>query len=386
MTSHPHPTTMPPSTIPDDNNEEEHTEDSSSQSSTPSITSPQFPLFAALPPELRHHIWRLAVPSPGINFFNVHCIPNDHEGCNKSTSPPWVYLDLRRLSIEDSDADVSYYDPSTWQARLAVRQSCREARDIGTVPASKSANITLTRPRRGLFVRAGDGLVRKMTPRGGAGANNTTTPSDDLDSIIGEFELEPGHEPEPVVRRTVQVHVDDVLCLSVENCSFNLPHEETPSFDADDGWAYDPQLTPRLPPQIPASRLCAGMACLTVASLSIAVEPTFNLLYSHIPEYWDLWPDQMLLMFDVLAHEDKGRSEEELTTPIHEEVFWDRFGDRYARLPWLAGDLSTVVNPPQLSSVKYRLAKLGPETNDIRDQYLRSALLPSPKRPARMTR
>ncbi|KAI8953097.1 hypothetical protein F4801DRAFT_154306 [Xylaria longipes] len=379
MTSRPHPPI-------DDDDDEEDTESSSLSSTSSESSSPQFqfPQFAALPPELRHHIWRLAVPSPGINFFNVHCFPNDHAGCNRSTSPPWAYLDLRRLSIEDDDAAVSRYDPSAWQARLAVRQTCREARDVCAVPASKSATITLTRPRRGLFVRAGDGQLRKTPLR--ANDNNQSG------SVI---------EPEPVVRRTVEVHADDVLCLSVENCSFNLPHEETPSFpddddddddvdvdglattgDADEGWAYDPQLTPKLPQQIPASRLCASMARCSTAPLRITTDALFGLLYSHIPGYLELrpgelWPGRLLLMFDAVTQAVGERDLAELTsTP---EVVWDRFGDCYVRLPWRTGDF----NPPDGFPIMYRLTKVWPETNDIRERYLRSALLYSPKRPAR---
>ncbi|KAI1747110.1 hypothetical protein F4782DRAFT_451460 [Xylaria castorea] len=398
MTSHPHPhsTTMPLPAIHDEDTEEE----SSSQSSASSTTSPQFAHFTALPPELRHHIWRLAIPSPGINFFNVHCFPNDHAGCSRSTSPPWAYLDLRRLTIEDSDADVSRYDPSAWQARLAVRQSCREARDLCTVPASKSAIITLTRPRRGLFVRAGDGQLRKTPLR--APVVSSTAAADNNNDITNKSAGGRVIEPEPVVRRTIEVHVDDVLCLSVENCSFNLPHEETPSFpdeeddddndggvdglattgDADEGWAYDPQLTPRLPAQIPAGRVCASLTRCSMAPLRITTDALFGLLYSHIPGYLELrpgelWPGRLLLMFDAVTQAVGERDPEELTpTP---EVVWDRFGDCYVRVPWRTGDF----HPPDGFPIMYRLTKVWPETNDIRDRYLRSALLHSSKRPAR---
>ncbi|KAI0429450.1 hypothetical protein F5Y09DRAFT_331822 [Xylaria sp. FL1042] len=341
----------------------------------------QFSRFGDLPPELRHQIWRFAVPSPGINFFNVHCFPNDHEGCNRSTSPPWAYLDLRRLDIEDDDDDVFCYDPSSWQARCAVRQSCREARLICTIPDAQAATITLTRPKRGLFVRAGDGQLRK-------------TPLHVQDDNVGESLTE------PVVRRTVQVHVNDILVLSVENCSFNLPHEEAPFFpsddddvdglatgDADEGWAYDPQLTPELPRVIPASRLCAGMARCSPAPLRSIADALLGLLYSHIPEYFQLHPRErwsgpllfghFLLMFDSLTQAVGDRELEELTSSP--EAVWDRFGDCYVRLPWRTGDF----NPPQGFPITYRITKVWPETNDMRVRYLRSALLHSPKRPAR---
>ncbi|KAI0855773.1 hypothetical protein F4860DRAFT_448100 [Xylaria cubensis] len=365
-------TTMPPAIITDD----EDTEDTSSQSSTSSTASPQFTLFTSLPPELRHQIWRLAVPSPGINFFNVHCFPNDHCNCNKSTSPPWAYLDLRRLSIDDSDADVSHYDPSAWQARQAVRQSCREARDIATIPASKSATITLTRPRRGLYVRAGDGQLRGLTP---------PRPITRADGIT-KFAPITRPNVEPVVHRTIQVHVDDILCLSVANCSFNLPLEE--SLSQDTGWAYDPQLTPQLPEQIPANRVFAGMTRRDAFFCNSHRAPVHSLLYSHVPEYQEepfpdvSWTGPLRLMFDDEATQAVGnnnrRDREELTpTPTPEDVVWDRFGDCYVRSPERA---SQPRDMPSL--ITYYLTKVRPETNDIRDRYLRSALLHSPKRPA----
>ncbi|KAI1276874.1 hypothetical protein F5Y07DRAFT_123783 [Xylaria sp. FL0933] len=346
-----------------------------------SEAAPQFPRFGDLPPELRHQIWRFAVPSPGINFFNVHCFPNDHEGCNRSTSPPWAYLDLRRLDIEDDDDDVFYYDPSAWQARYAVRQSCREARLICAIPDSQAATITLTRPKRGLFVRAGDGQLRK-------------TPLQIQDDKVGESFIE------PVVRRTVQVHVNDIVVLSVENCSFNLPHEEAPFFPdydvdglatgmtLDEGWAYDPHLTPELPRAIPANRLCAGMARCSPAPLRMIADALLGLLYSHIPGYLQSRPQQVewsghlffghfLLMFDALPQAVGERELEELTSDP--EVVWDRFGDCYVRLPWRTWDL----NPTGGFPITYRITKVWPETNDLRERYLRSALLHSPKRPAR---
>ncbi|KAI0188611.1 hypothetical protein EV127DRAFT_118645 [Xylaria flabelliformis] len=376
MTSHPHPTTtMPPTTPSATISDDEDTEDTSSQSlaystsSTSSTTSPQFTLFTSLPPELRHHIWRLAVPSPGVNFFNVHCFPNDHFDCNKGTSPPWAYLDLRRLSIDHSDADVSHYDPSAWQARQAVRQSCREARDIATIPASKSVTITLTRPRRGLYVRAGDGQLRRLTP---------PRPIMRADGIT-KFAPITRPDVEPVVHRTIQVHVDDILCLSVENCSFNLRLEE--SFSQDTGWAYDPQLTPELSAQIPANRVFAGMA-RRGAFYQPHRAPVYSLLYTHVPEYQEepfpdvSWARPLRIMFDDEATQAVGnnkRDPEELTPTIGA---WDRFGDCYVRSPELA---SQPRDMPSL--ITYYLTKVRPETNDIRDRYLRSALLHSPKRP-----
>ncbi|TGJ82509.1 hypothetical protein E0Z10_g6248 [Xylaria hypoxylon] len=344
-------------------------------------TQPLFSHFNDLPPELRHQIWRFAVPSPGINFFNVHSFPMDHEGCCRSVSPPWVYLDLRRLDIEDDDDEVFRYDPSTWQARDAVRQSCHEARLICSIPESKAAAITLTRPRRGLFVRAGDGQLRNTPLR--IGSND-----------VGVFFIE------PVVRRTVQVHVDEMLCLSVENCSFNLPYEETPLFpdddgvvegliienDFDDGWAYDPQLTPELPRTIPASLLCASMGRCSLGSLRCSADALRGLLYGHIPEYQDPNPSEMwstrvrlgrlLLMFDALTQAIGERNLDELTSDL--VVLWDRFGDCYVRLPWRRGSL----DHPDSLPITYRLTKIWPETNNIRERYVRSALLRSPKRPA----
>ncbi|KAI3319493.1 hypothetical protein HD806DRAFT_261498 [Xylariaceae sp. AK1471] len=373
---------MPPSTTTTDDDDSSDDSCSSTSDFTSSQPVSQFSRFGDLPPELRHLIWRFAIPSPGINFFNVHCFPNDHVGCNRSTSPPSAYLDLRRLDIEHHDHEVFRYDPSSWQARYSVRQACREARLICVIPESKAATITLTRPKRGLFVRAGDGQLRTtpLHPRRNTGHD---------EGIAVPL-------TEPVARRTVQVHIDDILSLSVENCSFNLPHEETPSFSSDDdvdglatgnadeGWAYDPQLTPNLPQAIPSSRLCASMARCNTAALRNTTDALFGLLYSHMPGFLDirpgeLWPGRLLLMFDANTQALGERDLEELTsTP---EVVWDRFGDCYVRLPWRTGDF----NPPDGFPIMYRLTKIWPETNNIRDRYLRSALLHSPKRPARFS-
>ncbi len=257
-----------------------------------------FPRFAELPPELRAQIWwEAAVPGPGINFFNVHAFPGDHAGANRSSSPLWLYLDLRRLDVGDADADVAAYDPSVWRARAAVRQACREARDACAPPDGGGGGggriaVTLTRPRRGLLVRAADGLLRQLTPEtaeeaaeaeaeaaviaGGGGSRSGTV---DVDVDINISDPPRVLCREPMVTRTVYVHADDVFCLSVENCSFNMPFEETSSppaatfrpgsagklarvpwrGDFETGWSYDPQLTP-LPAGIPRGRYCVNLA------------------------------------------------------------------------------------------------------------------------------
>ncbi|KAI1413953.1 hypothetical protein F5Y13DRAFT_160387 [Hypoxylon sp. FL1857] len=343
---------------------------SSSSSSSPEPSTPEavFAKFPELPPEIRHQIWRAALPIPGINFFNVHCIPNDHPGANRSTSPPWLYLDLRRLSIDDDDETVAQYDTSAWQAREALRRVCREARHVCALSESEAATITLTRPRRGLFVRAGDGQVRRLTP--------FTLSHRGAKTEFGPLEY-----------RTAQVRADDVLCLSFENCSFNLPFEEMAlsdsggepgvfgdedsSDDIDDlGWTYDPQLMPNLPAGIPMSRLCIGMARGGRTTLQAAATVLLNMLpYSREQSEKQTLTRLPLLMFDAYKQELGDRDVEELTP--RSEVLWDRFGDRYVALPWDSNDLPA----------DYRLVKVWPESNDIRERYLRSALLQSPKRP-----
>ncbi|KAI0110698.1 hypothetical protein F4776DRAFT_364181 [Hypoxylon sp. NC0597] len=356
---------------PSDNLDRDEASATSSPSSSPesSIPTAIFTKFPELPPEIRHQIWRAALPLPGINFFNVHCIPNDHPGANRSTSPPWLYLDLRRLSIDDDDEAVAEYDASTWQAREALRRVCREARNICALSESEVATITLTRPRRGLFVRAGDGQVRRLTP-------------------FSLSDVETNAEPEPLEYRTVQVRADDVLCLSFENCCFNLPFEEAaisdsgghpgtfivedPNDDIDElGWTYDPQLMPPLPVAIPTSRLCAGMARGGRRTLQVAGAILLSMLsFSREQPEEQMLTRLPLLMLDAYKQELGDRNIEELTP--RSEVLWDRFGDRYIALPWDSTDLPA----------DYRLVKVWPESNDIREHYLRSALLQSPKRPA----
>ncbi|KAK7753289.1 hypothetical protein SLS62_004808 [Diatrype stigma] len=270
----------------DDDNRSSDSGSESDESEQPAL----FPQFASLPPELRAQIWRAAVDTtaaggsaPGINFFNVHAFPGDHAGANRSTSPPWLYLDVRRLAIEHSDAEAARYDPSVWQARAAVAATCREARDAArqAVPEDKRILVTLTRPRRGLFVRAGDGqLRRRVPPVAGHG--------DDGDSGNGFIYRE------PKVTRKIIVHADEILCLSLENCSFNLPCEENsdsepPSpwlapapapdnrlmtlaaegataahLESETGWTYDPQLTP-FPSSAGGRILPSHQYCLSLA-------------------------------------------------------------------------------------------------------------------------
>lgn len=167
-------------------------------------------------------IYDATIPFPGINFFNVHAFPNDHPGTCRSRNPPGLYLDLRRMSIEDSDEHVATYDPSAWQARQALRQTCRETRKICAIPDQELVELTLTRPARGLFVRAGDGLLRQMTP---------------LDN--------PLDEDEPKAYRKIQVSCREMLVLSLENCSFNVLHEERVMLgdnEESEGWSYDPYI------------------------------------------------------------------------------------------------------------------------------------------------
>ncbi|KAI2468510.1 hypothetical protein F4781DRAFT_267513 [Annulohypoxylon bovei var. microspora] len=344
---------------------------SSSSSPGPSVSEPIFTKFPELPPEIRHQIWRAALPVPGINLFNVHCIPNDHPGANRSSSPPWLYLDLRRMSIKHSDDDVSRYDPSAWQAREGLRRVCREARDICTLPASETATITLTRPRRGLFVKAGDGQVRCQTPFSG-----------------------PGGTPEPLEYRKVSVRAADVLCLSVENCSLNMPLEEMLMQDdgegagllgfediisdyygvsdgTDDlGWTYDPQLTPKLPAAILRSRLCISMARGNRTAFMASKTVVMSIFALSLDPPLEDAPFMLsLLMLDAYSQAIGDRRVSELT-PCS-EVLWDRFGDRYLALPWDSDDMPA----------EYRLVKVWPENNDLRQRYLQSALLQSPKRP-----
>ncbi|KAI1383809.1 uncharacterized protein F4822DRAFT_52128 [Hypoxylon trugodes] len=347
---------------------------SSSSSPDPTPPSPSFTKFAELPAELRHQIWRAALPEPGVNFFNVHCIPNDHLGANRSNSPPWLYLDLRRLSIFDDDATVAEYDPSAWQAREVLRRVCHEAQQVCAPRPDESATITLTRPRRGLFVTAGGLEIRHMTPYTKDRATKHS---------------------EPLVYRKIQVRTDDILCLSVENCSFNLPFEEMPvslgggssraeggimvTTDPDEtlddmGWTYDPQITPFLPASLSFSKICVNLARGSRLAFDYAGSVLMDMIAvcQNLEETGtgdDTFDRLPLIMLDAYKQELGQRSITELTP--RDEVYWDRFGDRYILLPMTSAD--------QLAD--YRLTKIWPETNDIRERYLRSALLQSSKRP-----
>ncbi|KAI6087632.1 hypothetical protein F4821DRAFT_101875 [Hypoxylon rubiginosum] len=332
-----------------------------------------FTRFMELPPELRHKIWRDALPTPGINFFNVHCIPNDHPGTNRSTSPSWLYLDLRRISIDDDDDDVEEYDPSTWYLRSDLSAVCREARAICAKP-SETAIITLTRPKRGLFVRAGDGQLRSLVP---------TNPAKDA-------------SPEPLVRRHIRVSVNDILCLSVENCSFNLPYEELPAgegggnvgtrwedrggfdFDVDVdsdideeelGWAYDPLLMPAIPYTIPERRRCMNMARPDRTFLNSATEVGSQIMAENPEDPRNI----DMVMFDAHNQVLSDRLVKDLARlgDGMGDVCWDRFGDHYVQLP-------------DVDNGQYVLAKVWPEYEiGLRERYLQSASIQSSKRPVR---
>ncbi|KAI5919166.1 hypothetical protein F4810DRAFT_518421 [Camillea tinctor] len=359
-------------------------------------SSQQFSRFPDLPPEIRHQIWLAAVPSPGINFFNIHVIPNDHRGANRSISVPLMRLDLRRLEINHHDEQVATYDPSVWQARDALCRTCREARLVCAIPARKAAQVILTRPRRGLFIRARDGQLRSLTPLTDPRRRLSLTPGDNSAAeATGKQQRQPQElEPEPLVHRTIRVHIDDIFCLSIENCSFNLPYEESPALwaasdsddDSDLGWVYDPQFNPPLPSSIPTHRYCINLARSSRLTFSAIQDVITELVtqtpsVSHLPAPQNPDPAH-LVMLDAVPQDPGERTLEELNPAFaaaqdkNKDIamaFRDRYGDRYAPLPWDSPDLQA----------RFRLTKLWPEVTDIREQYLRSSLPRSPKRPRR---
>ncbi|RYP46331.1 hypothetical protein DL768_007437 [Monosporascus sp. mg162] len=366
--------------------------------------SHSFPYFASLPPELRAQIWRAAIPTPGINFFNVHSFPGDHAGVNRSDSPPWLYLDMRRLTIEDSDEEVSQYDPSAWQARNAIRRTCREARDVCAIPPDKRATVVLTRPRRGLFIRAGDEQLRRLTPMVATEGDRGYSSSHADAVVIRRM---------PKASRVIHVHADDILSLSLENCSFNLPYEETftasaetggSDDDYESGWAYDPQLTP-LPVGVARNRYCInvarggrevmhaiaqvipGMLAGAAAEAEVEVQPAETKYESGsapapksqsplpsggVPAHYER-REGVLVMIDAHAQEIGDSILAGLASA--QEVHRDRFGDAYVPLPFASGPIWGEDCFP------YRLTRVWPDMTETRAQYLRSAQLRSAKRP-----
>ena len=385
--------------------------DASSTSGSSSISTgdnaPAFPQFSSLPPELRVQIWRAAIPTPGVNFFNAHSFPGDHPFANRSDSPPWLYLDMRRLDVEDTDSDVASYDPSAWQARCAVRQACCEARDACAIPDEKRASVTLTRPCRGLFIRAGDTKLRRLTP-----PLRNSHRFDDI-NVGRNMALAAVEAEEPKVARTIQIHADDILCLSIENCSFNMPFEESHqeqlivaaesraalAWDEETqyimGWSYDPQLTP-LPVGVSRNRYCIELARGDSQALHVVSQVVPGMLGEVVDEddtfnddnYTEGGSDATnapdpgpkgrqaptrkgeLVMISALPQEIGSRSLAELTPSP--EIYYDRFGDAYVPLPF-AGPTNASDCP------SYRLTKVWPEKNDARLRYVQSAQLKSPK-------
>lgn len=349
---------------------------SSDASSCLDSAATTFSPFMKLPPEIRHQIYMAAIPFPGVNFFNIHSFPNDHQGANRSTSPPNLHLDLRRLSIDDDDEDVFKYDPSVWQIRYALRQTCREARVICAIPEDKVICLTLSIPKRGLFTHAGDGLQRSLTPL-----------------------KQPDHHFEPSILRQVQVHADDVVALSVENCSFNIVFEESTMFHAgrDDeeeeinlGWAYDPQFKDGRPLGIPKTRFCLNLARDEWATMRALEEIAGALLEAATGQDIQGSADRGLVMLDNESEEDMTNITKKYRKKRLKQ-YRDRWEDIYVAIPWDYEDL-----PMNLQLIKVEPKaepKLGPKVgpkvesniefkkDPIRERYLKSAILKSPKRP-----
>lgn len=361
-----------------------------------------FPFFAQFPPEIRHQIYLAALPNPGINFFNIHTFPNDHPGANRSTSPPSLHIDLRRLDIDDDDETVAQYDPSAWQARDALRRTCREARYICAIPADRLVTLTLTMPKRGLFVRAGDGLLRSMTPL------------EDPDIFRADDIAGPTAEREPIIRRTIQLDADEMVSLSIENCSFNLPFEESPLLqgsddeDVDDmGWSFDPEFAGGVPLGLAADKFCLNLArgnFTTLRALREVAPALWKAATGHWATDFDNIKDlggvyrqgkerrsrqaESFLMLDsqttAIAPErrrsalkqrrrrpDRENSTENDSPTTTNVVYWDRWGDAYISRAWDDDAFFTT----------QQLVKTLPEQTDMRARYLASAILQSPKRP-----
>lgn len=388
-----------------------------------------FPQFTSLPPELRIQIWRAVLPAPGINFFNVHAFPGDHSGTSRIDSPPWLYLDMRRLSIEHSDEKVASYDPSVWHVRAAIRQVCREARDACAIPIDEKATVTLTRPRRGLFVWAGDEQLRWKTPLKAKknGDDDTEDANENGDYPLPTAAQIAGFAPnlvlihdEPKVIRKVCVHVDDIFCLSIENCSFNMPYEdERETHDGharcssssryySAGRAYKPQLTP-LPVGIPRNRYCINLArkktigidamALTVpdilAELDIENEKeprdrndaAATSTQSSRPSHSSAssppskpnssrHPTRELMMLDSRT---SLRTHSLCDNLWRLEVYYDRFGDMYIPQPCTYG--AKLLTEYRDRFPTHRLTKIFPHQTDMRSRYRSSAGLTEPYNP-----
>ncbi|KAH8203728.1 hypothetical protein TruAng_002141 [Truncatella angustata] len=303
-----------------------------------------------LPPEIRHKIWLAAIPSPGINFFNVHSFPNDHKGANRSTSPPNLHLDLRRKYNSHNDQDVARYDASVWQARHALRQSCREARLICAIPGDKLIRLTLSIPKRGLFTEAGDGLQRSLTPM-----------------------EHPAAEHEATVYRQVHVHADDMVVLSVENHSFNIFFEESTVFgpvddDINLGWSYDPQFRDGISLGIPPGNFCLEMIRGRTGDIEEIAEALFVAATGNDEN------NDSVRTFGNMMFTSKTMERERLHREFRDKSlrrFWDKYGDCYVAIPWNHDDLA----------MASQIVKLSPEKEtSMRRGYVTSAILKSPKR------
>ncbi|KAK6827575.1 hypothetical protein PG987_010916 [Apiospora arundinis] len=375
-------------------------------SSEPSQT---FHKFSQLPPEIRHYIFSAAIPKPGINFFNLHTFPNDHPGANRSTSPPsstwtcaaWTYMTTTRTS------------PSTTRlagklAILCVRRVVRPG-PCAAIPEDKRISLTLTVPKRGLFVRAGDGLLRSMMPLDAPRRRHSSDGDEDDDD---EAEASDAPVTEEVVHRVVDVHADELFVLSVENCSFNLPFEESPALrgededdDNDMGWSFDPEFRPcgvawpARPNDGTVSALqeaymaiwCAvtgwdpvvPMLQSPEAAQLLSNDASFPPMEAHVAVFDEIFQAQessLAVFEDTCDFVGRPKPAHKRHRPVT-VAYRDRWDDRYTEVATHDDDYFPIESIIWPTLTARTLVKLGPEKSDVRERYMRSAILQSPKRP-----
>jgi hypothetical protein len=258
-----------------------------------------------------------------------------------------------------------------------------------------------------------------------------------MDEDYGENELA-APPPEDWVYRQIEVHAEDeMICLSVENCSFNLPAEEanngnggqshlSPSDnDLDEfGWSYDPQFyRPAETLGIRPGRYCLNLARSdSVSTRILTTEVAWDLLEAvtgsrlgrtigqneffsaslaseilsrrendQILEQQEPWlmldadttilDGGRLVQYTSASHcslrPGESYVDEDGRAFYYGEAFYDRFGDVYIHRRFEGEDGQRRGYPLY---TRRQLVKIRPEKTDMRKQYMESATLRSPKK------
>lgn len=220
---------------------------------------PVFHRFPDLPAEIRHEIWRAAMPTPGLNFLTViPVLVGGSVGSPSASAPkqnvhvahidaafPGKLLIVGRLYDKSrrngtcrlfwASPSPSADDSSVWRTRHTLMSTCHEARTILMPPPHKLARMTLRRPVPEDCTAADAGLATS-----------------------------------PYSYRTMShdivLHTDEMLVVNVEACAEAMRWLG----ERNQGYRWSTQLPP-VPRCIPTEQICIDYS-LSLPSLSVEWE------------------------------------------------------------------------------------------------------------------